>query len=152
MNEEIETRLRELVPARGPSSLLRERVLKSLQPVLAAVEKGTPQEAKYPAFYRLFNRAASYIGLAAAMLLLVAIGTNYWVYQSLDGRMTAIAGPPPVDRQVAEVAQMVAVATDSRTGEETYDWLLRRRARRVSPTSLAHYDDVFQQILLLRGI
>lgn len=152
MNEEIEARLRELVPARGPSSLLRERVLKSLQPVLDSVEKDLPQDAKYPAFFRLLNRAASYSGLAAALLLLVAIGANYWVYLSLDGRMTALAGPPRVDQQVAEVAQMVAVATDSRTGEETYDWLLRRRARRVSPTSLAHYDDVFQKILLLRGI
>lgn len=152
MNEEFETRLRELLPAEGPGPQLRSCVLKSLQPVLAAVEKGTPQEAKYPASYWLFNRAASYIGLAAAMLLLVAIGTNYWVYQSLDGRMTAIAGPPPVDRQVAEVAQMVAVATDSRTGEETYDWLLQRRFRRVSPTSLSHYDDIFERLLLLRGI
>lgn len=152
MNEELETRLRELLPAEGPGPQLRSRVLMSLQPVLAAVEKGTPQEAKYPAFYRLFHRAASYSGLAAAMLLLVAIGANYWAYQSLDGRMAALAGPPRVDRQVAEVAQLVSVATNSRTGEETYDWLLQRRSRRVSPTSLAHYDDIFEQLLLLRGI
>lgn len=152
MNEELETRLKELLPANGPSPLLRERVLKSLRPVLAAVEKGTPQEAEYPASYRLFRRAASYSGFAAAMLLLVAIGANYWAYQSLDGRMAAIAGPPRVDQQVAEVARLVSVATDSRTGEETYDWLLQRRSRRVSPTSLAHYDDIFEQLLLLRGI
>jgi len=152
MNEELEARLRELVPARGPSPLLRERVLKSLQPVLASVEKGLPQEAKYPAFIRLFNRAASYSGLAAALLLFVAMGANCWVYLSLDGRMTALAGPPRVDQQAAEVAQTIALATDSRTGEEAYLWLLQRRSRRVSPTSLAHYDDVFQRLLLLRGI
>lgn len=152
MNEELETRLRELLPAEGPGPQLRSRVLKSLQPVLASVEKGTPQEANYPASYRLFHRAASYSGLVAAMLLLVAIGANYWAYQSLDGRMTAIAGPPRVDQQVAEVAQTIALATDSRTGEEAYQWLLQRRSRRVSSTSLAHYDDVFQRLLLLRGI
>ncbi|MFO0886035.1 MAG: hypothetical protein U0894_17945 [Pirellulales bacterium] len=152
MNEELETRLRELLPAEGPSPQMRERVLKSLQPVLASVDKGTPQEAKYPAFYWVFNRAASYSGLSAAMLLLVAIGANYLAYQSLDGRMAALAGPPRIDRQVAEVAQTIALATDSQTGEEAYQWLLQRRSRRVSPTSLAHYDDVFQRLLLLRGI
>lgn len=152
MNEELETRLRELLPAVGPSPQMRERVLKSLQPVLAAVEKVQSQDAKYPPFFRLLSRAASYSGLAAAMLLLVAIGVNYWAYQSLDGRMAALAGPPRVDRQVAEVAQTIALATDSQTGEEAYQWLLQRRSRRVSPNSLAHYDDVFQRLLLLRGI
>lgn len=152
MSDEIEARLKELVPTIGPCPLLRERVLKSLQSELASAEKSPAQDTKHPAFFRLLNRAASYSGLAAALLLVAAAGVNCWVYLSLDGRMMAIAGPPGVDQQAAEVANTVTIVTDSQTGEETYDWLLHTRSRQASPTSFAQFKDVFQQVLLLRGI
>jgi hypothetical protein len=116
MNNDMERRLRQVRP-RGASPELRPRVLAAVVNQLGA---GTP----LPSSWRTRP------GLAVATALFASLALNYWVNDSLDRRLAVVLGPPPVDKQTAEIAADIASITDTYTGEWAYRRLAAARPAR----------------------
>jgi hypothetical protein len=99
-DEHVEERLRRLTPRRaGPE--LREQVLAAVGRELSA----------HPV-----SRWERWLGLAVAASVLLGVVLNVWANKATDRRLARLYGPPPVPRQIAEVAEMVASVTDAETG------------------------------------
>jgi hypothetical protein len=110
MNQDIERLLDELTP-RGPAPELRVRVLTAVGEALA--------EAPAPARRRFRFRP----GLGVAAALMASLLVNYLVNASVDSRLAAVLGPPPVPRQAAEIAAEITALTDFRTGQWAFERL-----------------------------
>ncbi len=115
MNQDIERLLDELTP-RGPAPELRARVLDAVANVLA--DAPTPTRRRF--------RVGPGMGVAAA--LLAGLMMNYLANASVDRRLKAALGPPPVPRQAAEIAAEITVLTDSRTGRWAFEQLTASRS------------------------
>jgi hypothetical protein len=114
MNQDTERRLHQQM-LRGPDAELRQRVLAAVEDVLA--------DSSPPARRRSLFRP----GLAAAAALLASLLLNHVVNSSLDRRLAAVLGPPPVPRQAAEIAAEITTLTDSRTGQWAFERLTASR-------------------------
>ena len=97
---QVEQRLRGLTP-RGTDPGLRGRVLAAVGRELAA-DRVSPWGRR--------------LGLAVAASLLLGVVLNVWVNKASDRRLARLYGPPPVPRQIAEVAEAVASVTDAEIG------------------------------------
>ena len=115
MNQDIERLLDELTP-RGPAPELRTRVLDAVAKVLA--DAPTPTRRRF--------RVGPGMGVAAA--LLAGLMMNYLANASVDRRLKAALGPPPVPRQAAEIAAEITALTDSRTGRWAFEQLTASRS------------------------
>jgi len=131
MNQDIERLLDELTP-RGPAPELRDRVLAAVGDVLAEVS--TPARRRF--------RFRPGLGVAAA--LLASLLLNHLVNTSVDRRLAAVLGPPPVPRQAAEIAAEIAALTDSRTGQWAYERLAASRSESADPQ---HYPVRLQELI-----
>ncbi len=131
MNQDIERLLDELTP-RGPTPELRGRVMAAVGDALA--EASTPTRRRF--------RFRPGLGVAAA--LLASLLMNYLVNASLDRRLAAVLGPPPVPRQAAEIAAEIAALTDSRTGQWAFERLAASRSESLDPQ---HYPVQLQELI-----
>ena len=115
---QVEQRLRGLTP-RGTEPELRGQVLAAVGRELAADR---------------VSRWRRSPGLAVAASLLLGVVLNVWVNKASDRRLARLYGPPPVPRQIAEVAEAVASVTDAETGRQVRQQLLTVwRSRPVAP-------------------
>jgi len=131
MNQDIERLLHELPPS-GPAPELRNRVLAAVGDALA--------EAPAPARRRVGFRP----GLGVAAALLASLLMNYLVNTTVDRRLAAVLGPPPVPRQAAEIAAEIADLTDSRTGQWAFERLAAGRSERADPQ---HYPVQLRELI-----
>jgi hypothetical protein len=115
MNDDIESRLRQAT-LRGAPPELRPRILAA---VAGELRSATPRPSR-----RQFRPA-----IAVAASLLTALALNYWVNTTIDRRLTIVFGPPPVQRQAAEIAAEIASITDDATGQWAYEKLAASRPR-----------------------
>ena len=131
MNQDIERLLDELTP-RGPA------------PELRAPGSGRRWECAGRDFPARGRRLRFRPGLGVAAALLASLMMNYLVNASVDRRLTAVLGPPPVPRQAAEIAAEIATLTDSRTGQ----WAFERLAASRSPSvDTQHYPVQLQELI-----
>jgi hypothetical protein len=99
-DDHMEQRLCRLTPRRAAPEL-REQVL-------AAVGRGLSAD--------LMSRWERRLGLAAAASVLLGVVLNVWANKTTDRRLARLYGPPPVPRQIAEIARAVQSVTDAQTG------------------------------------
>jgi hypothetical protein len=110
MSQDIERLLDELTP-RGPAPELRGRVLDAVGDALADTSAPARRRFRFSP------------GLGAAAAVVVSLMLNHLVNTSLDRRLAAVLGPPPVPRQAAEIAAEIAALTDPRTGQWAFERL-----------------------------
>jgi hypothetical protein len=110
MNDDIERRLRQVTPRDAPPEL-RTRVL-------AAVAGQLQADTPLPSRRRPFRPA-----IAVAASLLASLALNYWINDTIEGRLAIVLGPPPISRRAAEIADEIASITDPETGRWVYERL-----------------------------
>lgn len=135
-DDHAEQRLRRVTP-RGAGPELRGQVLAAVGRELAADRVG-------PWGRRL--------GLAVAASLLLGVVLNVWVNKASDRRLARLYGPPPVPRQIAEVAEAVASVTDAETGRRIEQQLVaawRSRAAAL-PQRAIDYAQLMRELKLVR--
>ena len=105
-DEHVEERLRRLTPF-GAGPELRDQVLAGVRHELSA-EPASRWQGK--------------LGLAVAASILLGVVLNVWANKATDRRLARLYGPPPVPRQIAEIAEGVESVTDAETG-----WRVRQQ-------------------------
>ena len=129
MNDGVEQRLAQLT-RRGIPPELRSRVLNAVAAELDADAERVRGATKPVSVLSTMRRHM----LGVAALLLVGVGLNLWVNRTLDRRLAAVFGPPPVRKLATDIAADVASVTDRRTGQ----WIYRRLAEGQPTHPAAH--------------
>lgn len=123
MNDDLEQFLERLTP-RGADRAVRARVLGAVQ---AELRRG-----RTPAWGRRCL-------LAAAAMLLAAVGLNIWVYRAVDRRLARFERPDPAAVRAADVAEAIAAVTDAETGRWTFERLTAARRPADVPKRYAEW-------------
>ncbi len=131
MHDDIEQLLGRLTP-RGVRPELRPQVLAAVASQLE-VETASPW----------LRRSA----LAVAASILVGIAMNVWTSKVAERRLAQLFGPPPVSKQIMELANAVEEITDAKTAQWVCKQFAAPRRSGDGLAAYAAYSDMLRRLI-----